>query len=542
MEELQSLARNDVFILGAGFSKAVSELFPLAAELLGPIEDALNQDLTNGVRRKGGEGFEQWLSRLAEGQPYLSPDKNLERSAAFLRVSQKIGEVLTERENEALECHIPDWLAKLLFVWHVRNATVISFNYDNVVEAAVQSQLLPLCSGYGGSYWVRTHDVLNRLPPLPPQRMYEETRVDSIHGGIQPSPVDNYVEQPVPAEDTFRLLKLHGSISWYWVSDDTTGVTLQRWPDIGKFGDPMGDQRAKIARQLPGRVPFIAPPSSTKSKYLGNPVIRKLWQDAFQALQKADHIYFLGYSVPPQDLAAMGLIAEAVADRTPSPSITVVDKRSPKVIENLATLLLSSDNPDGQLSAEARQDRIHGQLITTYNVKEHGDDNAIEEFSHEYFHKLKSHAVDSLNEFALHLEQEVDQNEPETLLMHGELNVVPRPRADATLRLCTDHMAMRDHVSPTLVIPFDSCQWRPDGEGISKLMRELLLHKFTQLVVKYTDRAGKVHDFPVVNHRLELQPANMYGEGHYMLSLIIFGTQQPPLNYCPELATKLKAP
>ena len=542
MEELQSLTRNDVFILGAGFSKAVSELFPLAAELLGPIEDALDQDLTNGVRRKGGEGFEQWLSRVAEGQPYLSPDRNLERSAAFLRVSQKIGEVLTERENEALECHIPDWLAKLLFVWHVRNATVISFNYDNVVEAAVQSQLLPLCSGYGGSYWVRTHDVLNRLPPLPPQRMYEETRVDSIHGGIQPSPVDNCVELPVPAEDTFRLLKLHGSISWYWVSDDTTGVTLQRWPDIGKFGEPMGDQRAEIARQLPGRVPFIAPPSSTKSKYLGNPVIRKLWQDAFQALQKAEHIYFLGYSVPPQDLAAMGLIAEAVADRAPSPAITVVDKRSTKVINNLVNLLLTNDKEEGEPTTKTRA-KIRDLLSTIYSAKQHQGDNALRVFTREYFHELKSNAIDSLNDFAKCVEYAVDQDGNVELLIRGEFDVVPRPERNAGLRLCSDHMTVKNLGGSTLVIPFDSCHQLPDREGISKLMGELLSHECKQLVVRYTDPASnKVHDFPVVDHRLEVRPKHMYGEGYYALSLIIFGAQQPPLNYRPELATKVKAP
>jgi hypothetical protein len=329
MEELRSLARNEVFILGAGFSRAVDKVFPLASELLGPIVESLGQDLSEAVRRRGGEGFEQWLSRLAEDQPYLSPDKNLERSVAFLRVSQKIGEILTERENEALNCPIPDWLAKLIFAWHIRQATVISFNYDNVVEAAVQSQRLPL---YFDGYPVRTHDILNRLPPA---RVHEETSVSTIQSGGGQSFSDDYLQQPFPA-DTFRLFKLHGSISWHWVADDATGVTLQRWPGIGKFGEPMGDQRAEIARQLPGRVPFIAPPPSTKSKYLGNPVIRKLWQDAFQVLRKADHIYFLGYSVPPEDLAAMGLIAEAVADRTPSPAITVVDKRSPKVIENLA--------------------------------------------------------------------------------------------------------------------------------------------------------------------------------------------------------------
>jgi hypothetical protein len=348
-----------------------------------------------------------------------------------------------------------------------------------------------------------------------------------------------YVAQPSSA-DTFQLFKLHGSISWYWVSDDLTGVTLQRWPDIGKFGEPMGDRRAEIARQLPGRVPFIAPPSSTKSKYLGNPVIRKLWQDAFQALRKADHIYFLGYSVPPEDLAAMGLIAEAVADRTPSPAITVVDKRSTKVINNLANLLLADNEADGESTSKKRA-KIRDQLSTTYSVKQHRGDSALRVFTREYFQELKSHAVDSLNDFALHLEHEVDPNEPEMLLMHGELNVVPRPRADATLRPCTDHMTTY-HFGSTLVIPFDACHSQPDGEEISKLMRKLLSREFTQLVVQYSDPDGKVHEFPVVNHRLELRPANMYGERYYMLSLNIFNTQQAPLNYRPEVAADLKAP
>lgn len=513
-------------------------MFPLASDLLGPIVESLGQDLSEAVRRRGGEGFEQWLSRLAEDQPYLSPDKNLERSVAFLRVSQKIGEILTERENEALKCPIPDWLAKLIFAWHIRQATVISFNYDDIVEAAVQSQRLPLYfEGYLGEYWARTHDILNRLPPLPPARIHEETSVPTFQNGGRRDVSSEYVAQPSSA-DTFHLFKLHGSISWYWVSDDLTGVTLQRWPDIGRFGEPMGDQRAEIARQLPGRVPFIAPPSSTKSKYLGNPVIRKLWRDAFEALQNAEHVYFLGYSVPQQDLAAMGLIAEAVADRTPSPAITVVDKCPTRVIDNLANLLLASDEADGE-SMSKRQANIRDQLSATYNVKQHRGDGALRVFTHEYLHELKSHAVARLNDFALRLEHEVDPNEPETLLIHGELNVVPRPRAGATLRPCADHITTY-HRGSTLVIPFDACHPQPDGAEVSKLMRKLLSREFTQLVVRYTDPDGKVHCFPVVNHRLELRPANMYGEGYYMLSLIIFGAQQAPPIYRSDLAAELK--
>ncbi|WP_298446370.1 hypothetical protein, partial [Ferrimicrobium sp.] len=178
MEELQSLTRSDVFILGAGFSKAVNEGFPLAAGLREPIRTQLGKQLGSEVQPRGGEQFEQWLSRLAEDQPYLSPDTNLERSAAFLRVSKKISEILTDHENKVLDNSEPEWLAKLIATWHIRQATVISFNYDNLIEAAAQTQL----SWLG----VDVDTILGRLPPLPPNLIREEvssSRVTNMSGG-----------------------------------------------------------------------------------------------------------------------------------------------------------------------------------------------------------------------------------------------------------------------------------------------------------------------------------------------------------------------
>ncbi len=296
MEELRSLKRNDVFILGAGFSKAVAENFPLAADLLEPIRTRLSEE----VQPRAGEGFEQWLSRLAEDQPYLPPDTNLERAAAFQRVSKAVSEILSDHENTALASPEPEWLAKLVATWHIRQATVISFNYDNLVEAAVLSQVLALKDDHQFDSRVTVPDILRGLPPLPPRLMSEET----------PTHVGPSFDQ------TFRLLKLHGSISWFWDDGDNGGATLQRWPYIGQFLQPRGDQTEDIARQFPGRVPFIAPPSATKSKYLGNRVLRDFWREALYALQNAENIYFLGYSVPPQDQAAMGLIIEGIGDRT----------------------------------------------------------------------------------------------------------------------------------------------------------------------------------------------------------------------------------
>jgi hypothetical protein len=393
MEELGSLARKDVFILGAGFSKAVADDFPLAAELCDPILERLGDLLSSSVQPHGGESFEQWLSRLAEDQPHLSADENLERSVAFLRVSRAIGEILTERESSVLQEPMPEWLAKLLFAWHVRNATVISFNYDNLIECGVNSQHLPMYDRRP----VRTHDILNRLPPLPPSRQSEETRVSNIQGGGRVAMNGNYSEQTDPWTDTFRLIKLHGSISWYWVPDDATGTTLQRWPDVGSFGQPTGDQRAKISRQLPGRELFIAPPSSTKSRYLANPVIRQLWRDALHALREADRVFFLGYSIPLQDQAAMSLIIEGIGER--KPQIHIVDIHAGTVRDNLANLLISYNSCPGEGKESVLGKKV-GRLKRRYRLKLPTGDNSIKDLADSYVDELATELAGNLTAYA----------------------------------------------------------------------------------------------------------------------------------------------
>lgn len=393
MEELRPLTRHDVFILGAGFSKAVAGNFPVAAQLLEPILERLKDRLNNGTKPHGGEGFEQWISRLAEDQPHLSADENLERSAAFLRVSQEIGKILIERENVTLTGQMPPWLAKLLFAWHVRQATVISFNYDNLIECGVNSQHLPMFDRNP----VSIHDVLNRLPPLPPSIQNEETRLSNLQGGGMVSMASDDFEQSTPWRDTFRLIKLHGSISWYWVPDDATGATLQRWPNIGSFGQPAGDQRAEIRRQLPGRESFIAPPSSTKSRYLANPVIRQLWRDAFEALREADQIFFLGYSIPTQDQAAMSLIVEGIGDR--KARIHIVDIDADRVRDNLAKLLVRYEPSQAEQEEGILAKKVT-RLERRYRLKLHPGDNSIKNLADSYIDELATQLANNLTDYA----------------------------------------------------------------------------------------------------------------------------------------------
>ena len=530
MEELQSLTRSDVFILGAGFSKAVNEGFPLAAGLREPIRTQLGKQLGSEVQPRGGEQFEQWLSRLAEDQPYLSPDTNLERSAAFLRVSKKISEILTDHENKALDNSEPEWLAKLIATWHIRQATVISFNYDNLIEAAAQTQL----SWLG----VDVDTILGRLPPLPPNLIREEvssSRVTNMSGGGYAVNI-----KEIGPVSTFRLLKLHGSISWYWDDGDDSGATLQRWPYIGEFAKPVGDQTDDIARQFPGRVPFIAPPSATKSKYLGNRVLRDFWREALHALQNATNIYFLGYSVPAQDQAAMGLIIEGIGGR--KPHIHIIDVHAGIVRDNLAKLLVRYEPSQGEREEEILAKKVT-RLKRRHQLQLYSDDHPIKDFADEYFNELSAEGAGNLVRVAKSLASITPENLEEpwngpddgaNFSITGSVACQALPARPTAPSLDCGCATI---VDDTLRIPVDTGGDR-DALQLTKLMRLLQGGSdIKTIVVSYIDGL----EMPVIPFALEPMNAGHLESGNWWtLHLIPFIPQAPTES--PNYRGDLKKP
>jgi hypothetical protein len=219
----------EVLILGAGFSRAISPAMPSTDEL--GVEAIALAGLQDDRRVPAGftDGtFEIWLSRLAEDQPYLTETENLENRALFSRLSGAIHDVLQARQLEALRREAPSWLYEFVSALHVRRATAITLNYDNLMECAVDA-LQPWDWETGNN--VQGIDVLDGIPPY-----WESGRW--IH------------------TETFGLLKLHGSLSWYGVPNDDTAATLASWSNPGTFGAPLEvDQRA-LRQALPGRRPL----------------------------------------------------------------------------------------------------------------------------------------------------------------------------------------------------------------------------------------------------------------------------------------------
>jgi hypothetical protein len=330
---------HEVLILGAGFSKAVYHTMPLTDDLGNLCRSEITDDRWASrfpVSDFNDGYFESWLSRIAENQPDLSEEENLYRRAMFVRISSAIGTILAECQQSAMGELSPAhqlWLRNFLELAHEGQATLITFNYDTLIEAAVID--LALCGPrraagtHASMERVGWQDVVDHIPPPP-------VGLDSIHGetGFAPERLTPNVGSWVP---TFSLLKLHGSINWYWSPPDLTGATMNRWEYVGRFGLPFKDADLVRERLLPGRVPFIVPPAAAKSSYYQNPVVRGRWAKARAALGKADRVVLIGYSMPRTDLVFSGMFWETVGVRD-DVRIEVVNPNPDPVVANLEAL------------------------------------------------------------------------------------------------------------------------------------------------------------------------------------------------------------
>ena len=144
-----------------------------------------------------------------------------------------------------------------------------------------------------------------------------------------------------------QVLKMHGSLNWY--------VTYRggRYPTPGQLlgtsrRTPIlyATYRRVIAQQFRHRVagqassptwPVLIPPIYGKEEMIRR-LLPEVWNDARNALKRAERIVFIGYSLPIVDIQAEKTLQRALADNTFAPRVDVVNP-SPAAAARYAALV-----------------------------------------------------------------------------------------------------------------------------------------------------------------------------------------------------------
>jgi hypothetical protein len=277
----------DVFLVGAGFARAISPTMPLLQDLAERVIDALDgaTRIPPEVEAMMRENFAHALSYLEQRKPWSTEADNLRHRALFLDISNTIARDLdatVERACRSLGSQAPDWLRRLLRHWHERQCTILTVNYDTLIESLAGTMEL------AGDERVRAHDIY----PL----VLTDAGLRSGSAG------------PAQRRESFQLLKLHGSTNWYYSGRaESHGEAIYFVPPLGcgEIDQRERHEHAQRLRAVADKYPFLVPPIYDKSPLLTHETIRALWFEAGAALKQARRLVCMGYSLPASDLTMM---------------------------------------------------------------------------------------------------------------------------------------------------------------------------------------------------------------------------------------------
>ena len=275
----------DVFILGAGFSKAINVNMPimkdLSEEVIGKLRSISGMEGSHisipSTLFHFGYDIERWITYLSQQQPWLSEEHHHRNVALARDIRGYIREAIVRQKSVAMQSPLPEWLNTLIRQWHTRRATVITLNYDTLIESAAREL------------------KMDNSPRILPEQMYPPyfANIASRTGAAL------WGEERL---ETFSYYKLHGSTNWYYSGrDNFYGETI--------FYSDIPPWETKHSRAELGPHPLAAdkewliiPPVTDKLTYFNNETIRHLWQKASNDLWSATRVFVIGYSLPPSDL------------------------------------------------------------------------------------------------------------------------------------------------------------------------------------------------------------------------------------------------
>ena len=103
---------------------------------------------------------------------------------------------------------------------------------------------------------------------------------------------------------TMEILKLHGSINWYYSGEQGNGGEQLY---LSSF---RGDEEIEI--NLKDLFPLIIPPVLDKVSYYKHNTLKTMWNEAKNSLLVAEKVYVIGYSIPETDLTVKFMLQKYI--------------------------------------------------------------------------------------------------------------------------------------------------------------------------------------------------------------------------------------
>lgn len=286
-----------VYILGAGFSKAICDEMPLLNALGQQALNLLPKASRESISFREGESFEQWLSMRTQDMPFLPDHENMRRRAEAMEMIDAIGSVLDDDVVKSCKQECPLWLRQLVNLWAYERAIIITFNYDTLLEMAINTERPALLWSIGA----RAKQIVSD------EVVYPRPEAASMTRWIDFS-------ENLPCRNSMQIIKPHGSLNWYSYGNDGE-VILKRIREEREYDETVSqnklDARENEKLAVTGMDRFLIPPSSNKASFYGNGFDRLLWRSAYDALEQAESLTIMGYSMPETDYVVNELIRNA---------------------------------------------------------------------------------------------------------------------------------------------------------------------------------------------------------------------------------------
>ena len=315
----QGVSMSDVFVLGAGFSKAISGTMPtlqqLSESILPTLQDR-DPTLANRLVRMG-KNVELWMSYLSQPQPWLRVEQNQYNAsvAGVIRrlLRSRIDDLVTETRT------VPEWVRALVAKWHRQQTTVLTLNYDTLVERVARGVM------------VRESDGTERgLLPCDLYPSYFGYAGARAFGAWSPTEVK-----------TLALLKLHGSTNWHYSGQPNFYGETILWTKTATIeSESERQEEVRQSMQVADKEILIIPPVTEKTTYFKNETVGRLWRDAAEALSGARRVVVIGYSLPECDFGMRAFLGTVIQKSGVEVLVVDIDAHTP---ERYRQLLRSSN-------------------------------------------------------------------------------------------------------------------------------------------------------------------------------------------------------